>query len=518
MRCWSSRPRTTSGGARRSDHRGAVRALGAPATLPAGPAPHRRGTPGPAGAPADPVRDRTRPRGRGPHAHRCGRSRRGRFAAAARVRCGRTSRRTWDGWWRRERRREFRSGCARSSRSSSRRASSIPPRSTRSSSTYETSRARATARGWSPGPGPIRPTASGCAPTPPPPSPSWATAAARASTWWRWRTRPTSTTSSSARCAPATRGRCSACRPSGTSRRAYRSRAVIDPRGVLREFGVDAARRARGSGSGTRPPRCATSSSRCGPRARRASTRRRWPRSSPATAMIGTALAVNGAADMGGMMGFGPVVAGAGRAERFHAEWERRVLALVLAMGAAGRWNIDAGRYARESLPPAGVPHVDLLRDLARWAWSGCWSRRPRRARTSSPSGRAREPGADVHAGRRTTPRRRSRRAARTRDPRRAAGPVRRRATRSAPATLNPPATPGCPRYARGQVGDVERRARRARVPGQQRPRQGRGPAVALHRALQRRGAVGRCRRPDVDRRHRRLADLPRRPLKIGRA
>ena len=48
----------------------------------------------------------------------------------------------------------------------------------------------------------------------------------------------TSTTSSSARCAPATRGRCSACRRSGTSRAPYRSRAVIDPRGVLAEFGV----------------------------------------------------------------------------------------------------------------------------------------------------------------------------------------------------------------------------------------------------------------------------------------
>ena len=30
----------------------------------------------------------------------------------------------------------------------------------------------------------------------------------------------------------------------------YRSRAVIDPRGVLREFGLDAARRRRGAGLG----------------------------------------------------------------------------------------------------------------------------------------------------------------------------------------------------------------------------------------------------------------------------
>ena len=61
---------------------------------------------------------------------------------------------------------------------------------------------------------------------------------------------------------------------------------------------------------------------------------------------------MNGAADLGGMMGFGPVVPEP-EGELFHADWERRALALVLAIGAAGRWTIDASRYARESLPPA---------------------------------------------------------------------------------------------------------------------------------------------------------------------
>lgn len=50
-------------------------------------------------------------------------------------------------------------------------------------------------------------------------------------------------------------------------------------------------------------------------------------------------------------MGFGPVVPGPD-GELFHAEWERRALALTLAIGAAGRWSIDASRHARESLPP----------------------------------------------------------------------------------------------------------------------------------------------------------------------
>ncbi|WP_370155504.1 nitrile hydratase subunit beta [Ferrovibrio sp.] len=60
---------------------------------------------------------------------------------------------------------------------------------------------------------------------------------------------------------------------------------------------------------------------------------------------------MNGAADMGGMMGFGPVTPEPEH-ERFHGDWERRVLALTLAMGATGQWNIDQSRAARESLPP----------------------------------------------------------------------------------------------------------------------------------------------------------------------
>jgi nitrile hydratase len=37
--------------------------------------------------------------------------------------------------------------------------------------------------------------------------------------------------------------------------------------------------------------------------------------------------------------------------ELFHAPWEPRVLALTLAMGATGLWNIDTSRAARETLP-----------------------------------------------------------------------------------------------------------------------------------------------------------------------
>jgi nitrile hydratase len=59
---------------------------------------------------------------------------------------------------------------------------------------------------------------------------------------------------------------------------------------------------------------------------------------------------MNGVHDMGGMHGLGPV-------ERdpdepvFHASWEARALALTLAMGAWGKWNIDASRHQRELIP-----------------------------------------------------------------------------------------------------------------------------------------------------------------------
>ncbi|MGL4813351.1 MAG: nitrile hydratase subunit beta, partial [Beijerinckiaceae bacterium] len=60
---------------------------------------------------------------------------------------------------------------------------------------------------------------------------------------------------------------------------------------------------------------------------------------------------MNGPHDLGGQMGFGPV-----RPEKdepyFHAPWEKRALAVTLAMGATGQWNIDASRHARESLHP----------------------------------------------------------------------------------------------------------------------------------------------------------------------
>jgi nitrile hydratase beta subunit len=55
-------------------------------------------------------------------------------------------------------------------------------------------------------------------------------------------------------------------------------------------------------------------------------------------------------ADLGGQAGHG-AVRPEPEGELFHAAWEPRALALTVAMGATGSWNIDMSRCARETLP-----------------------------------------------------------------------------------------------------------------------------------------------------------------------
>ena len=61
---------------------------------------------------------------------------------------------------------------------------------------------------------------------------------------------------------------------------------------------------------------------------------------------------MNGIHDMGGMQDMGPI-----QPEKnepvFHEKWEGRSLALNLAAAAWRKWNIDAGRYQVELIPPA---------------------------------------------------------------------------------------------------------------------------------------------------------------------
>ena len=61
---------------------------------------------------------------------------------------------------------------------------------------------------------------------------------------------------------------------------------------------------------------------------------------------------MNGVHDMGGMHGMGPVEIEKNEPV-FHAEWESRVFALMVATAFLRKWNIDMGRHSRERMPPA---------------------------------------------------------------------------------------------------------------------------------------------------------------------
>lgn len=56
--------------------------------------------------------------------------------------------------------------------------------------------------------------------------------------------------------------------------------------------------------------------------------------------------------DMGGRYGDGAVVPEPQGVAQFAAPWHPRALALTLACGAFGKWNIDVSRHARECLAP----------------------------------------------------------------------------------------------------------------------------------------------------------------------
>ncbi len=75
-------------------------------------------------------------------------------------------------------------------------------------------------------------------------------------------------------------------------------------------------------------------------------------------------------ADLGGKPGYGRVVPEP-EGELFHADWEPGVLALTLAMGATGAWNIDMSRAARETLPALRAARA-TTRSGSRH-WSSCW-------------------------------------------------------------------------------------------------------------------------------------------------
>jgi nitrile hydratase subunit beta len=164
---------------------------------------------------------------------------------------------------------------------------------------------------------------------------------------------------------------------------------------------------------------------------------------------------MDGAQDMGGVEGFGPVQPEPDEPV-FHAEWERRAFALTLAMGMPGGWNIDMSRFAREDRP-----HQDYLGNSYYQIWLAGLERLMLERDLVSPD--------EIEAGRVLHP---AKPVAKTLSAQGVAamlhrgGPTERDAGRPArfavgarirAKTINPAAHTRLPRYVRGHIGMIER-------------------------------------------------------------
>ena len=151
---------------------------------------------------------------------------------------------------------------------------------------------------------------------------------------------------------------------------------MIDPRGVLREFGTELADdvevRVWDSTAELRylvlPERPAGTESLSEERLAALVTR---------DSMIGVAKvtrtqedAMNGVHDMGGMHGMGPDRHRTERARCSMRDWEAAGFRHHLALGFHGRWNIDAPAMPERSRHPR-LPQQQLLRALADGLSSG---------------------------------------------------------------------------------------------------------------------------------------------------
>ena len=162
---------------------------------------------------------------------------------------------------------------------------------------------------------------------------------------------------------------------------------------------------------------------------------------------------MNGVHDMGGMDGFGKVEAEQNEPP-FHETWEGRVLAMQRAMGYAGAWHIDDGRYAQETLPPRTYLAASYY-----WRWA-LGMEKNLLARGLVTRGRAQgrpfaaarqEAAAQAHEGRR------GRRMTRNSFFRQQQGPARfKPGDRVRTVNINPLTHTRLPRYARDKVGMVE--------------------------------------------------------------
>jgi nitrile hydratase len=164
---------------------------------------------------------------------------------------------------------------------------------------------------------------------------------------------------------------------------------------------------------------------------------------------------MDGAQDMGGVTGFGPVQPEPDEPV-FHAEWERRAFALTLAMGMPGGWNIDMSRFAREDRP-----HQDYLGKSYYQIWLAGLERLMLERNLVAPD--------EIQAGHQLHPPKPVTRKL-TADGVAAmlhrGGPTEREISKPAlfavgdrvrTKTINPPTHTRLPRYVRGHVGVIER-------------------------------------------------------------
>ena len=142
----------------------------------------------------------------------------------------------------------------------------------------------------------------------------------------------------------------------------------------------------------------------------------------------------------------------------FHAEWEKRALAVTLACGTLGEWNIDISRHARETLPPPEyltssyyeIWTKALLKLLEARGLVGQDELAPGHSLRPAPPTKRPVLAADAVVGRACA--RRSLRSAGGRN-----RPAFRWAKRSGHAISIPTGHTRLPRYARGRIGVVER-------------------------------------------------------------
>jgi len=164
---------------------------------------------------------------------------------------------------------------------------------------------------------------------------------------------------------------------------------------------------------------------------------------------------MNGVHDMGGMQGMGPVPQEKNEPV-FHSRWEGRVFALNRAVGAWGKWNIDASRHQKELIPPAEylrisyyekflVGMTELLIKSGLITRAEVESGKPARgSKKASPALTADKVPVLVAKGvpaRRNTP----------------ATPTFRVGQRVRARNINPTGHTRLPRYARGKLGTIER-------------------------------------------------------------